>query len=419
MLNKDRWNEILETLNANRFRTLMTAFGVFWGIMILVLLLALTNGLKNGVTKDFGDFATNSIFMWSQSTSKPYKGLPKGRRYNFKIDDVALLKEKIPSLKYVSPRNQLGGYRGANNVTRKDKTGAFSITGDYPEFIYQQPMDMIQGRFISYSDINEKRKVAVIGADVVKSLYDLDEDILESYVKINGVNFLVIGVFKNSNSNGDDEEDANTIFVPFTTFSQVFNYGDLVSWMAITAEDQMSITNLKPKIFSLIKKQHTIHPNDNRAIGDYDLAQQFNKISGLFSILTFVGFFVGTLVLLSGAIGISNIMLIVVKERTKEIGIRRALGATPFNIRTQILQESLLLTIMSGMAGIAYASGVIWLTNSILDSIGPVENFANPAVDIKIILIALLILVLFGVLAGLIPATRATRMKPVDALRTE
>ncbi|MDG1327393.1 MAG: ABC transporter permease [Flavobacteriaceae bacterium] len=419
MLNKDRWNEILETLNANRFRTLMTAFGVFWGIMILVLLLALTNGLKNGVTKDFGDFATNSIFMWSQSTSKPYKGLPKGRRYNFKIDDVALLKEKIPSLKYVSPRNQLGGYRGANNVTRKDKTGAFSITGDYPEFIYQQPMDIIQGRFISYSDINEKRKVAVIGADVVKSLYDLGEDILESYVKINGVNFLVIGVFKNSNSNGDDEEDANTIFVPFTTFSQVFNYGDLVSWMAITAEDQTSITNLKPKIFSLIKKQHTIHPNDNRAIGDYDLAQQFNKISGLFSILTFVGFFVGTLVLLSGAIGISNIMLIVVKERTKEIGIRRALGATPFNIRTQILQESLLLTIMSGMAGIAFASGAIWLTNSILDSIGPIENFANPAVDIKIILIALLILVLFGVLAGLIPATRATRMKPVDALRTE
>ena len=419
MLNKDRWNEILETLNANRFRTLMTAFGVFWGIMILVLLLALTNGLKNGVTKDFGDFATNSIFMWSQSTSKPYKGLPKGRRYNFKIDDVALLKEKIPSLKYVSPRNQLGGYRGANNVTRKDKTGAFSITGDYPEFIYQQPMDIIQGRFISYSDINEKRKVAVIGADVVKSLYDLDEDILESYVKINGVNFLVIGVFKNSNSNGDDEEDANTIFVPFTTFSQVFNYGDLVSWMAITAEDQTSITNLKPKIFSLIKKQHTIHPNDNRAIGDYDLAQQFNKISGLFSILTFVGFFVGTLVLLSGAIGISNIMLIVVKERTKEIGIRRALGATPFNIRTQILQESLLLTIMSGMAGIAFASGAIWLTNSIIDSIGPIENFANPAVDIKIILIALLILVLFGVLAGLIPATRATRMKPVDALRTE
>lgn len=419
MFSKDRWNEILEALNANRFRTIMTAFGVFWGIMILVLLLALTNGLKNGVSKDFGNFATNSIFMWSQSTSMSYKGLPKGRRYNFKIEDVALLKEKVPALKYVSPRNQLGGYRGANNVTRKDKTGAFSVSGDYPEYIYQQPMDITQGRFLSYSDINEKRKVAVIGVDVVKSLYDRGEEPLETYIKINGVNFMVIGVFKNSNSNGDDEEDANTIFVPFSTFSQVFNFGDNVSWMAITAEDETIITDIKPEIFSIIRKQHTVHPDDTRAIGNSDLAERFARITGLFSILTFVGFFVGTLVLLSGAIGISNIMLIVVKERTKEIGIRRALGATPLNIRTQILQESLMLTIVAGMAGIAFASGAIWLMNTILDSVGPVENFANPAVDIKVILIALFILVVFGVLAGLIPAIRATRMKPVDALRTE
>ena len=419
MFSKDRWNEILEALNANRFRTIMTAFGVFWGIMILVLLLALTNGLRNGVSKDFGDFATNSIFMWSQSTSMPFKGLPKGRRYNFKIEDVALLKEKVPALKYVSPRNQLGGHRGSNNVTRKDKTGAFSVSGDYPEFIYQEPMDITQGRFISYSDINAKRKVAVIGAGVEKSLYDRGEEALETYIKINGVNFMVIGVFKKSNSNGDEEEGANTIFVPFSTFSQVFNYGDNVSWMAITAEDKTSITDIKPEIFSIIRKQHTVHPDDDRAIGNFDLAEKFAKITGLFSILTFVGFFVGTLVLLSGEIGISNIMLIVVKERTKEIGIRRALGATPLNIRTQILQESLMLTIVAGMAGIAFASGAIWLMNSILDSVGPVENFANPSVDIKIILIALFILIVFGVLAGLIPAIRATRMKPVDALRTE
>jgi putative ABC transport system permease protein len=419
MFNKDRWNEILEALNANRFRTLITAFGVFWGIMILVLLLALTNGLKNGVSSDFGDFATNSIFMWSQSTSMSYKGLPKGRRYNFKIQDVAILKEQMPILKYVSPRNQLGGYRGANNVTRKEKTGAFSVSGDFPEFIYQQPMDIIKGRFVNYSDINEKRKVAIIGIDVVKSLYDKGEEPIETFIKINGVNFMVIGVFKNSNSNGDEEEDANTIFVPFSTFSQVFNFGDNVSWMAITAEDNVSITSLKPEIFSIIKKQHTLHPDDERAIGNWDLAKQFAKIMGLFSILTFVGFFVGTLVLLSGAIGISNIMLIVVKERTKEIGVRRALGATPWGVRMQILQESLTLTIISGMAGVAFASGVIWLMNFLLESIGPVENFANPSVDIKVILIALLILVFFGVLAGLIPAIRATKMKPIDALRTE
>lgn len=419
MLNKDRWNEILEALNANRFRTLMTAFGVFWGIMILVLLLALTNGLKNGVKAGFGDFATNSIFMWSQGTSISYKGLPKGRRVRFKIEDVGILKQQIPELKYVSPRNQLGGYRGANNVTRNEKTGAFSVSGDYPEFIYQKPMEIIEGRFLSYSDINEKRKVAVIGKDVVKALYNKGEKPLETYIKINGVNFMVIGVFKASNSQGDDEEDANTVFIPFSTFSQVFNYGDRVSWMAITAQDQTSITSLKPKIFSIIKKQHSIHPNDERAIGNFDLAEQFGRIMGLFSILSFVGFFVGTLVLLSGAIGISNIMLIVVKERTKEIGIRRALGASPWNIRLQILQESLLLTIISGMAGIAFASGVIWLLNSILEKIGPVENFANPSVNISIVIIALLILIIFGVLAGLIPAIRATKMKPVDALRTE
>ncbi len=419
MFNKDRWDEILEALNANRFRTLMTAFGVFWGIMILVLLLALTNGLKNGVSADFGNFATNSIFIWARGTSISYKGMPKGRRFRFKIQDVAILKDQMPELKYVSPRNQLGGHRGANNVTRKEKTGAFSVSGDYPEFINQQPMDIVQGRFISYSDIKEKRKVAIIGIDVVKSLYDLGEDPMETFIKINGVNFMVIGVFKASNSNGDEEEDANTIFIPFSTFSQVFNYADNVGWMAITAHDETSITTLKPKILSIMRKQHIIHPDDERAIGNHDLAEQFAKIMGLFSILTFVGYFVGALVLLSGTIGISNIMLIVVKERTNEIGIRRALGASPWNIRMQILQESLMLTIISGMAGIAFASGVIWIMNSVIDSVGYVENFANPSVDINVIIIALTILIIFGVLAGLIPAIRATRMKPVDALRTE
>jgi len=419
MFSKDRWNEILEALNANRFRTLMTAFGVFWGVMILVLLLALTNGLKNGVSADFGNFATNSIFMWSQGTSMSYKGLPKGRRFQFKLQDVDVLKENIPALKYVSPRNQLGGYRGANNVTRNEKTGAFSVSGDYPEFIYQQPMDITEGRFLSYSDIHDKRKVAVIGVDVVKSLYDKGEEPMETYIKISGVNFMVIGVFKASNSNGDEEEDANTIFIPFSTFSQVFNYADKVGWMAITAKDETSITLLKPEILSIMRKQHTIHPDDVRAIGNFDLAEQFAKIMGLFSILTFVGYFVGALVLLSGVIGISNIMLIVVKERTKEIGVRRALGASPWNIRLQILQESLVLTILSGMAGISFAAGAIWVMNSILESVGAVENFANPSVDIRVIIIALLILVISGVLAGLIPATRATQMKPVDALRMD
>ena len=419
MFSRDRWDEILEALSANKFRTFLTAFGVFWGITILVLLLALTNGLKNGVTADFGDFATNSMFMWTQGTSKPYKGLPKGRSFNYKIDDIAAIKTEVPNLKYVSPRNQLGGFNGANNVARGTKTGAFEIYGDYPEYIKQQPMDILQGRFISYSDIDAKRKICVIGTGVQKGLYDKDEEVLGTYIKINGVNFLVVGTFKMSNSQGDGEQDASTIYIPFTTFGQAFNRGENVGWMAITAVDDVSITTLKQQVFDLMKFRHKVDPTDDRAIGHFDLSEQFGRVNGLFSILSLVGYFVGALVLMSGIIGISNIMLIVVKERTKEIGVRRALGASPWSIKSQILQESLILTILSGMVGISFAALVIWVMNTILDNAGPVDNFANPSVSMQVVFTALIILIVSGVLAGLIPANSATKMKPVDALRIE
>jgi putative ABC transport system permease protein len=357
--------------------------------------------------------------MWSQGTSMPYKGLPKGRFFNFKLSDVQALKDQIPELKYVSPRNQLGGFRGSNNVTRNEKTGAFDVYGDYPEFINQQPLDIMEGRFLSYSDIEDKRKIAVIGQDVIRTLYDKGEEVIGSYIKISGINFLVVGTFKNANSQGDNEQEANTIYIPFTTFSQAFNRADNVGWMAITAHDHVSITSVKPRIMTLMRELRTVHPDDKRAIGHFDLAEEFAKVTGLFNILTVVGYFVGALVLLSGVIGISNIMLIVVKERTKEIGVRRALGASPWNIRSQVLQESLVLTIISGMVGISFASGIIWIMNTVLDNVGPVENFANPSVGIGVIIIALSILIISGLLAGLIPATRATQMKPVDALRIE
>jgi putative ABC transport system permease protein len=419
MFSKDRWDEILEALNANKVRTFLTAFGVFWGITILVLLLALTNGLRNGVTADFGNFATNSMFMWGQRTSISYKGVPKGKRVEYKISDVEAIKGDMPELKYVSPRNSLGGYNGANNVTRGTKTGAFQIYGDYPEFIKQKPMDILEGRFLSYSDINAKRKVCVIGPDVVKGLYDRGEEAMGSYIKINGVNFMVVGTFKITNSQGDSEEEANTVFIPFTTFNQAFNYGDRVGWMAITANDDVSITAVKERVFELMRNRKNLHPEDVRAIGHRDLAEQFGRVNGLFNILSVVGYFVGILILASGVIGINNIMLIVVKERTKEIGVRRALGATPWTIKSQIMQESLLLTILSGMVGVAFAAFVIWVMNAVLDNIGPVENFSNPSVSMQVVVVALSILILAGVLAGLIPANRATKMKPVDALRIE
>ncbi|MFV8280236.1 ABC transporter permease [Christiangramia marina] len=420
MFSRDRWNEIIEALTSNWFRTLMTAFGVLWGIFILVILLAAGKGLENGVKQGFGGIATNTMFMWTQVASRPYKGMPKGRFYSFEVEDVAAIEREIPDLRFVSPRNQLGGFGGENNVVRGLNTGAFNVYGDYPEIIQQEPMDITSGRFVNHSDIDQKRKVAVIGTGVQAALYDKGEDPLGTYIKISGVNFMVIGTYKKKSRGGDAEEGQKEIFVPFTAFSQAFNRGNKVGWMAITAKDNNSITALKGDIIDLVKERHKIHPEDDRAVGNFDLYEEFSKVNGLFVALKAVAYFVGVLVLLSGIIGISNIMLIVVKERTNEIGVRRALGATPWSIRGQILMESIFLTIISGMSGIILATGVIWLVNFQLDQMDTSEMmFLNPSVDLGVVIVALSILIISGLLAGLIPAQHAIKVKPVDALRTE
>lgn len=419
MFNKDRWKEIIEVLTSNMFRTILTAFGVFWGILILIILLAAGKGLENGIKTDFGDIATNTMFMWSQATSKEYQGLPKGRRFNFKIEDVASLWENIPNLRFISPRNQLGGFRGGNNVVRGIKVGAFNVYGDYPEIIKQDPMTITSGRFINQSDINEKRKIAIIGDGVKTALYEKDEEVLGSYIKIQGVNFMVVGTYKKKSNNGDGEEGQKEIFVPFSAFSQAFNRGNDVGWMAITAVDGASITNLKEDIINLMKTNRKIHPEDTRAIGNFDLYEQYNRVESLFVAMRLIAYFVGILVLISGIIGVSNIMLIVVKERTKEIGIRRALGEDPWSIKLQILMESIFLTIISGMAGIIMGALFIYGINTLLDSVGPVDMFLNPSVSVGVVVTALVILVVSGLLAGFIPAQSAIKVKPIDALRAE
>lgn len=421
MFSRDKWNEIIESLSSNVFRTVLTAFGVFWGIFILVILLAAGNGLENGVTQGFSGIATNSMFMWTQTTSISHKGFSKGRRYNFKLDDVPAIERNVNGLKYVSPRNQLGGFGGDNNVVRGLKSGAFNVYGDYPNIINQEPMDITQGRFINMNDIESRRKVAVIGQGVIDILFDSDEDYLGEYIKINGVNFMVVGKYKKKGTtNRNPEEAQKEIYVPFTSFSQAFNMSNNVGWMAITADDNHSITNLKNQVFDVVKSRHNIHPDDDRAVGNFDLFEMFNKINGLFLALNIVAYFVGILVLLSGVIGISNIMLIVVKERTQEIGVRRALGASPWSIRGQILMESVFLTLIAGMTGIIFATSILGIVNMALDNMDTSEMmFANPSVDLVSVLIALSILVISGLLAGFIPAQNAIKTKPVDALRTE
>ena len=380
--------------------------------------MAAGKGLENGVKSDFGDLATNTMFIWTRRTTKAYQGLPQNRRFNYKLEDVQAIRENIPNLRFISPRNQLGGFGGNNNVVRGIRTGAYNVYGDYPEIIKQEPMTVTSGRFLNQSDINEKRKVAVIGSGVRNELYDLGEDVLGTYIKIRGVNFMVIGTYK-KNSSDQGEEGEKEIFVPFTAFSQAFNMGNNVGWMAITAEDGTSISDIKMDIVNLMKKQHKVHPEDSRAIGYFDLFEEYSRIDGLFGALKLIAYFVGTLVLLSGIIGVSNIMLIVVKERTKEIGIRRALGEKPWSIKKQILLESIFLTIISGMLGIATGALFIYGVNALLEANGPVDMFLNPSVSLGVVSGALTILILAGLLAGYFPARSAIKVKPIEALRTE
>jgi len=418
MFSKDRWKEILEVLSSNMLRTIATAFGVGWGIFILIILLAASKGLENGIRQDFNGVATNTMFIWTETTSMAYEGLPEGREFNFKLEDVELLRRNVPELRIISPRNSMR--RSENdNVIRGTESGQYRVFGDYPDIIEQRPIYVAHGRFFNYNDINEKRKVVVIGDGIRKDLYDNEEEVLGTYIKISGINFMVVGTYKERTSNGGGQNSEKEIFMPFTTFSQAYNRSDNVGWMALTARDGSSITGLTESIVSTLKQSRKVHPKDERAIGYFDLYEQYNRVESLFGALKFVAYFVGILVLLSGIIGVSNIMLIVIKERTKEIGIRRALGENPWSIKLQILMESIFLTIISGMVGIVFGALSIYGINTLLDSVGPVDMFLSPSVSLGVVLSALIILIVSGLLAGFIPANSAIRVRPIEALRAE
>ncbi|WP_010178712.1 ABC transporter permease [Aquimarina agarilytica] len=423
LFNKDLWKEILQSITSNGFRTIITSFGVFWGVFILILLLCASNGLKNGIENSFSGISTNSIFIWAQGVSMEYKGLPKNREYNFKMQDAQAIRNNIKGLKTVSPRNQLGGWGVSNTITHNLNEGSFTVMADFPEILEQKSLIMEQGRFINYNDIEHNKKNVVIGWAIIDELYEKGEEVIGSYIKIQGVSFKVVGVYKDISMQGKRQiEEQKYIHVPFSTFTQVFNEGDKVRFFHITANDNQSISEIKESIFSLLRKRHSIHPKDDRAIGNFDLNKFFTKFGMLFLTLKIVSYFVGILILFSGIIGISNIMLIVIKERTNEIGVRRALGATPGNIRKQILLESLFLTIISGMTGVSLAALISYLINLQLDSQDPATSESllyNPSVDLVTIITVLIILVISGLIAGFIPAQTAIKIKPIEALRTE
>lgn len=416
MFDLDNWQEIIATIRKNKLRTFLTSLGVGWGIFMLVIMLGAGNGLKNGVMNDFKGTATNSFFMWTQKTTKAYKGMKPGRYYNFNNADVKAL-EQIRELAVVSPQNQLGGYRGGNNVIRGLKTGNFEVGGVYPNIAQIQQILITEGRFLNDNDIREKRKVCVIGARVKEVLFRADEDPVGDYIQINGVYFKVIGVTVPTGNGGDAQQQSQRIQLPFTTFQNAFNYGDIVGWFAISSRRNVPASVAEDKVIAMVKERHKIAPDDALAVGHWNMEKQFNKINGLFTGINILIWFVGIGTLLAGVIGISNIMLIVVKERTREIGVKRALGATPAVVTRQIILESVFLTLISGYFGLLIGIALLEGLNSLLGD--SVEMFKNPTVNLDVALVSLSILICAGALAGLIPARRAVSVNPVEALRAE
>ncbi len=420
MFDLDKWNEIYFALKKNKLRTFFTAFGVFWGIFMLVVMMGAGRGLHNGVNMDMGDMATNSMFMWTRNTTIPYKGFPRGRRYSFQNSDTEALKSNIPEIKYIAARLQGWGGDGTNNVIRGERIGGFRIQGDYPDYNKIEPVDIINGRFINDTDIGELRKVAVIGLRVYEEMFDADEDPIDQYLQIQGVYFKVVGLFKSKKSDQQADRDNQQIILPFTTLQRVYNYGDIVGWYAITSHDDVSVSIVEEKAKSMMRNRHSIHPDDDRAIGSFNLEVEFKKMTNLFNGIDALIWIVGIGTLFAGVIGVSNIMLIVVKERTKEIGIQRALGASPRDIISQIISEAVLLTTFAGYVGLVFGVGLLELLNYVLVVTGGESNmFANPSVDFNMAITALIILVISGAFAGWIPAKRAISIKPIDALRDE
>ncbi|MCF6342806.1 MAG: ABC transporter permease [Bacteroidales bacterium] len=420
LFDQDKWQEIFFALKKNKLRTFFTAFGVFWGIFMLILMLGSGKGLRNGATKGMGDMATNAMFVWTQQTTIPYKGFPRGRRYNFDNDDTRALLDNIAEIEYLAPRLQVFGGQNNNNVVRGERTAAFSIQGDYPAYNLIDPANIEQGRFINYPDIKNKRKNIVIGTRVYNEMFEKDEDPIGENIRIQGVYFKVVGVLSSKKNGREAEKENSQIVMPFTTMQHTYNFGNAVGWYSITAKKGYKASVVLSEVKELLKGRHSIAPADDRAVGSFNLEEEFRKMTSLFVGIDALVWIVGIGTLLAGVIGVSNIMLIVVKERTKEIGIQRALGATPYQIKSQIVIEAVFLTTLAGYVGLVLGVGMLELIDTILVQSGTSgDMFSHPEVDFNKAVSALILLVLAGALAGLIPAQRAVQLKPIDALRDE
>tara|TARA_B100001175_G_C19468270_1_gene620311 strand:+ start:58 stop:1296 length:1239 start_codon:yes stop_codon:yes gene_type:complete len=404
----DTWQELSESLTKNKIRTIITMIGVWWGILLLIALLGSARGIENKFNVQFGDYATNSVFIWGQSTSKPFKGYQEGRAPRLKFSHLDKIKNNVQGIKVLLPRNQR-----QTQVVRGILYAGFGVIGDFPLLDKVQKKNLTNGRFINQNDIDQNKKVAVISTDAYEQLFEKDENAIGEYIEIDDINYKVVGVFKQG-----DFDFGGQIHIPFTTFQKVYNQGDNIGWIMVTGEEGYDILKVEKDVKLVLKNLNYVHPDDNRAFGSFNLGELFKRFEGFLLGMQFLTWFVGIATLIAGVFAIGNILLITVKERTKEIGIRRAIGATPFEIRRQIVLESVVLTTIAGILGIISGGWILMAIDATVGQ-GPDSVLVNASVSIFIVFVALIILVVFGSLIGLIPATRATIIKPIDALREE
>jgi len=418
MFDLDKIEEIWVAISRNKLRSFLTAFGVLWGVYMLTLMTGTGNGLKRGFVRGIDGFASNSCFIGPAPTSIPYKGFQKGRRWNIHNRDLIILSDSVPEIEYLSPLITAPVF--PNNVVSDERTGSFPVRGVYPNYAEIERQHITCGRFINELDIQNKRKVCIIGTKVAEELFPKIENPLEQEIRINGVFYKVMGVtYGLSDITIGDSKLENTILVPLTTLQQINNQGDVIHLLAVTSQSQVPVSIIEEKIKKILKKTNHIHPDDMRATWSINMEEEFNLFINLFAGIDILIWIVGSGTLIAGIIGISNIMLVTVRERTREIGIRRALGANPRSILNQILMESFVLTTLSGIPGLClgvytlYLADKLWLQN--------VENtyFYKPMISLWTAVISIIILIICGLLAGSIPASRALRIKAIEAIREE
>jgi putative ABC transport system permease protein len=407
----DKWQEIFETMKKNRLRTFLTGFSVAWGIFMLIILLGSGNGLENGVKKAFEGDATNTLWINPGQTSIAYKGMKSGRNIQFTNEDYELMKKEIPHIDKISGR--LNVWQN-NTLSYKKEYGNYDIIACHPGYGYYETLDLEEGRFINDDDISGFRKVVVIGVPVRDALFK-GENPIGKYIHVSGVPFKVTGVF--SDVGGD--RDMQRVYVPLSTAQRVFNFGNRIFTIGIVTQDinMEQSRAMTENVRQALAQKHKFDPEDQRAVFVWNNLEQYQQLLSLFASIRLFIWIIGIGTIIAGVVGVSNIMMIVVKERTQEIGIRKALGATPWSIISLILMESVLITSFAGYVGLVMGVGLLELVSPVFET--SETFFKNPEVDITIALGATLVMIVSGMLAGFVPARKAAAIQPIEALRYE